>query len=159
MGDLLTMRTITFPSTDAGHSAVIKVQICNTSLLALAVNVALSTHSSNSFSVKPSHRAFTLQPKKFCMLPVSFCPPPWPNGDLRSNDHSKDENLISKTSLARLTCVLKVSGAVLSPAGDAEELKGVSTTGDVKSNGGLKLLLQALLVGDSPVSVEGISTQ
>lgn len=151
-GAPLTMRTVFFPPTHAGQSTTAKVQICNTSSLPLTATVRLLLPRSGdgeeggdgraphprAFHIKPSHARFTIQPLRFCLLPISFTPP-------RGDDLGGAGVSLSAQGHLTYNALLVVTAA-------QEEGEGRS-----ESDGGkpMKLSIHAMLVGEAVSSGEG----
>jgi len=80
-----TLRSLVFPAlpTSAPGTSVLRLQVCNRAATPLTAHVTISAlgggpagPGARAFFIAPAHATFTLQPRKFCLLPVSFAPPP-----------------------------------------------------------------------------------
>ena len=95
-GMYFSMRTIYFPPTAPGASSRVRIQLCNTSSVAMTAQVAVvppgvrlaegvpigatraELAAAAAFHVKRPHRTLELRPRSYCMLPVTFAPPALP---------------------------------------------------------------------------------
>lgn len=150
------MRAIYFDRTTPGTLVKVKVQLCNTSSVVMSAKVSVvaadrsvswvaSGGSSIGFKVKRAHSIISLQPRSFCMLPVSFTPP----ATMDIGAHGAEGAIISRAEngrrIAVITAMLAVTAELSSSGSRGADVDAASADGSVRTTCRAMLVAEVLL--------------